>query len=655
MYVNRKTKKYSILLAKFGEQLLRILAKNFNPRKFELSLHSNTVMCGSITSRITFIDTNMMIKYNNLPLLTAFAATFLLFACNPQQEAPILLKQAQSLVESHPDSTLRLLDAIFYPEKALSEREYMSYIVTWVQTRHKANLPIHADTLIFVARAYFSQHDNDPRQTALAYFHSGNVYREQGNFDNTMLNYLQAAQHAERTGDADLQSLIHHNIGDLLAKQGLHSQALDEYKKAKYYLRQSPNQSEEKQANVLSAIGNMYLLLGKYDNSFTSLYEGLEFAKLSGNNNVQSLLLQNLSLVYTEIQEYEIAEKYLRQAFELNDDDSELSRFYLNFARLFLITNQTDLLHTYIDKLRQTIEYSGDLYFKTAAYGFLADNAKARGNFDAAFYFLREQNLSIEEIAERRLDETIYEVLQRYNYEKEMNRFRHQINIYQRWIIVMLSLLLIVGFVIAKTRIRHKNKLLEMNSEIITLKNMAQEQSALYKEDITQKEEKLQEMHTEIASWQQKSKELTALQKETLRKRTEGLRSLIFYQLDLKDKVAELKKLRTGKGAEEKLLKRFQEIMYGKNQGDKWGQTESIFERINDKTPQKLRRLYPDLNDTEYRVALLSYAGITVGEIAIILYLSEKTVQNNRNKLRKKIGITDADTDTGTYLRERLV
>jgi hypothetical protein len=62
----------------------------------------------------------MITKYN-LPLSVAFAAVFLLFACNPQREAPVLLKQAQSLVESHPDSTLRLLDVIFYPEKALSK------------------------------------------------------------------------------------------------------------------------------------------------------------------------------------------------------------------------------------------------------------------------------------------------------------------------------------------------------------------------------------------------------------------------------------------------------------------------------------------------------------------------------------------------------
>ena len=67
-----------------------------------------------------------------------------------------------------------------------------------------------------------------------------------------------------------------------------------------------------------------------------------------------------------------------------------------------------------------------------------------------------------------------------------------------------------------------------------------------------------------------------------------------------------------------------------------------------------MRRLFPNLTETEYRITLLTYAGMSVKDISVILHLSAHTVQTYRTGLRKKFGIDDISVDTTTYLKEVL-
>ena len=293
----------------------------------------------------------ILMRNCNLHLLLLIA-TLSLFACNPQREASDLLRQAQSLVDTQPEKALQLIDSIFYPERSLSRREYMSYLVTKVQARNRSYLPVNEDTFIFTARDYFARRNNDPRQTALAFFYSGWVYDEQGDFENAMLHFQQAAEYAAKTDDTNLKGLIQFNIGYLFSNAGLYLEALEEYRKVeRLFANSSVDNAIERQARSFAAIGRVYMFLRKNDNALTALHKGLELLKRNESSDFLSLLHQNIHLVYRQISDYESAKRHLRQAFALNDDIANLPRYYLNFARLFMNTNQTDSLNLYVDKL----------------------------------------------------------------------------------------------------------------------------------------------------------------------------------------------------------------------------------------------------------------------------------------------------------------
>ena len=106
-------------------------------------------------------------------------------------------------MEDRPDSAMRLVDSIFYPEKSLRKPQYMQYLVTRVRARYKNYRPVAEDTLVFKATDYFVSKGKDPRRITLAYFYSGCVHRERKEYDKAMQHYKEAEHHAAQTGDAD--------------------------------------------------------------------------------------------------------------------------------------------------------------------------------------------------------------------------------------------------------------------------------------------------------------------------------------------------------------------------------------------------------------------------------------------------------------------
>ena len=68
-------------------------------------------------------------------------------------------------MENNPDSSLLLIDSIFYPEESLSKHDYMYYQVAKVQAKLKTHQPVKEDTLIFEARHYFAKRNKDWEKT----------------------------------------------------------------------------------------------------------------------------------------------------------------------------------------------------------------------------------------------------------------------------------------------------------------------------------------------------------------------------------------------------------------------------------------------------------------------------------------------------------
>ena len=593
--------------------------------------------------------------------------TGLLVSClNPQPQAPQLLKQAQALIDTRPDSAMRLIDSIFYPEASLRKPQYMQYLVTRVQARYKNYRPVAEDTLIFAARDYFVRKGKDPRQTTLACFYSGCVYREQDNFDKAMQQYKKAEQYAAKTDDVDLQGLVQYNMGDLLAEQGLHAQALEKYKEAEKFYSRSPTNPEEKQAGCLEAIGQMFLLSGENDNALSAFYRGIELAKLSENKAVQSQLHQNIGIAYREMGNYTEAERHLRHTLLLENDTTEAPRYYLNFAKLYLETRQADSAAFYANRLRQSVEKLDDPYFKASAYAFLAENARGNADYNDAFSYLQQSRNIIVDITEKQLQQSVYEIQQKYDFDKARERHYHQLSVYKSWLLALLAVLLVAVAGFAWHFIRQKNRLLNMYQTIDTLQKMAEEleeESILHGEEIAEKQHEIERLHRQMenaanseeheATLRQNTRELMALYADNNRKKSETVRSLLLWELGVVSKVAVLNKMDKDV-ASNRLFTEFRNVLFKGNFDDRNALIMSVFNRFDTQLVTKIQHRLPQLSSQELLVCLLTYAGMSVKEIASLLPFSTHTIQAYRGNLRRHLGITNSSTDTAVYLRDLL-
>lgn len=80
-----------------------------------------------------------------------------------------------------------------------------------------------------------------------------------------------------------------------------------------------------------------------------------------------------------------------------------------------------------------------------------------------------------------------------------------------------------------------------------------------------------------------------------------------------------------------------------------WDDYLRLFDEIHPNALAALKRTYPELSPTESRVCSLLLAKLSTVDIAKLLAVSERTIENHRYRLRKKLGIP-AESDLAEFL-----
>jgi DNA-binding CsgD family transcriptional regulator len=65
------------------------------------------------------------------------------------------------------------------------------------------------------------------------------------------------------------------------------------------------------------------------------------------------------------------------------------------------------------------------------------------------------------------------------------------------------------------------------------------------------------------------------------------------------------------------------------------------------------RSTYPQFTETEFKVCLLSYAGLPSKEIALLIDQSVHTVNMARTRIRQKMGLKEVGADFCTHLKQK--
>jgi len=552
-------------------------------------------------------------------IILVFALTGILLGCTPQPEADRLLERANQLLDKEQaDSALKLIDSIYYPEKSFNKEQYMQYVVSRVRARYKTMYDISADSSVFTAWNYYRRKADNPKWTALAAFYSGCVYAEQENLNKAMHAYTESLNEAVKTQDNNLKGLVQNGIGDLLEQQGLYEQALRAYQKAnKLYWYNSKDKIVS-----ISNEGRSYLLMDEADSALMVFQRGIKLAEKKKDKNGESLLMQNISLAYSQKQEYKQALRAIQHSFQLNTDSAEILRYYVNFGKLYTFMGMEDSASYYYNHVKSKVQKLTNYYLQASTYLALANWEKSRKNYAEAFDYMDKRASSIENIMQERNKSSVLDIEKKYDFELLKNAHDKQIIHLQSWLLLLAALLVISGSTFTIYTIRRKNQMIIAQQTINTLKNMNRELST------------------------------------TIYRHNADLHNAVLVQCDIAKKIIrfnqDIEKYESLQTSPVQMMQRINKIFYGEKKIEE--QWETILKSINLVRPgfaKQIETAFPNLSVYEFRICLLTYAGFKIQEIAIILNQKPNTIQTRRSSIRKKMGI-EAGADIAEFLDQHL-
>lgn len=431
----------------------------------------------------------------------------LLAACTHDTDYNERLVQADSLMTSHPDSALHLLQDI--PTDSLrtkADRAYYALLLT--QARDKNYVVQTDDSLIRTAVQYYdSMKDN--KMQAQAYYLWGSVCRDKNKQTEAIEKYIRATDFAQKAADKVLLGRIYANAGYIYYLQEFYAKADSIYRQAEQISIQLKDTSL--QISSLTMQGSMQLYQKDYQQAEKKLLQAESLLKDVRQNAIKANVFSALSTLYTRTGKSTKALQYAKQNFKLQKDTLHCYRTFLELGDAYYQTGQYDSATIYIRKSLSSSSYST----KEAAYMRLADIARAQGdiswslNMEQLYSTYKDStNLSRQRTGIIETEQTIEMLHQQTLYESYLKEYRYYI---------LCSILIGIGSIYL-LRKRYLKKFHQQRQKALLKEKELRSQYLFVKEETKQKEE-------QIAALQQKiiQKYIDEVQKEQMQKELEKL------------------------------------------------------------------------------------------------------------------------------------
>ena len=411
----------------------------------------------------------------------------LLAACTHDTDYNERLVQADSLMTSHPDSALHLLQDI--PTDSLrtkADRAYYALLLT--QARDKNYVVQTDDSLIRTAVQYYdSMKDN--KMQAQAYYLWGSVCRDKNKQTEAIEKYIRATDFAQKAADKVLLGRIYANAGYIYYLQEFYAKADSIYRQAEQISIQLKDTSL--QISSLTMQGSMQLYQKDYQQAEKKLLQAESLLKDVRQNAIKANVFSALSTLYTRTGKSTKALQYAKQNFKLQKDTLHCYRTFLELGDAYYQTGQYDSATIYIRKSLSSSSYST----KEAAYMRLADIARAQGdiswslNMEQLYSTYKDStNLSRQRTGIIETEQTIEMLHQQTLYESYLKEYRYYI---------LCSILIGIGSIYL-LRKRYLKKFHQQRQKALLKEKELRSQYLSVKEETKQKEEQIAALQQKI-------------------------------------------------------------------------------------------------------------------------------------------------------------
>ena len=342
-------------------------------------------------------------------------------------------------------------------------------------------------------------------------------------------------------------------------------------------------------------------------------------------------------------------------------DTAQFVKFHLTFASLYLSMNCKDSINHYGGLLCGDIDKVDDDLLLVNIYDVLSNIALYNNRYDSAYYYVKKYSEKVVDITEDRLSQSVYEIQQKYDYEKIRNEYQSKQIRSQRIGLLLLFFLIISLLVMLFFSIRLSNKRKEAlvanerlrDSEIDKAKLMGQKDSN--EKTISMLENRISQLDRKNTDSLQKYwDEINSLKNEIAKNNSDMdrcidlLRNASNWQISFVNNLLTIVNYRQDAGT---IVSRIKSDLLTDTPFN------VIMEIFNNEYPGlaiQIKNRYPDLTETEFKVCILSFSQLSSKDMSNILGQSTNSINSARSNIRSKINIERTGGDISKHILTEL-
>lgn len=563
--------------------------------------------------------------------IVLFSVVACLVGCIHFSSNPSAIQQAESIMNTRPDSALKMLQELEDSISIYPEETQMYWHLLTIQAKDKQYIVHTSDSLINSIVEFYERY-GDKEKLMMAYYYQGSVYRDMNDAPRALKCFQKAIEINIPYNDLPIKA--YNQMGNLFMYQGLHDEAIKVNRNAiKLYIQQG---KENKTSYAWRDIARMYKAKGQQDSASFYYKHACQIALADKDSARFYGMLGEIGGYYCQLGKNDSAKLILKYA-ERQPLIRNKRHIHAMLGNVYKVENNLDSACYYYWK---TIEY-GDIRNTYYSYKNLYDAEVQRGNYrQAAIYIDKALTLkdSIDQITQT---EAIAKINSLYNYQHtEAENARLQLEQEKQKALITILTLGAIGLILGGILFftKQKAKRLKVEQAMENFRKEAKERYERSEKAIRDNEKEIEKLQLKLEKTteerdllqiQQKrlqaKNQAIALQQEETKLRIEALRRTTIY-----------KDFQQASKDEKINLQNEQSI-------SKW---EALKEAIDTAYPDftgRIQLLCPSLSDREIKVCLLTKADIAPSGIAIVLKCSRQAITNIRMRLFKKV--TDYNND----------
>ena len=537
-----------------------------------------------------------------------------LSACNATtREARRMVKRAELLADTLPDSTVSLIDSVLRMPASFSERERMDMALLQAEALfgdHGQEISPVMDDDFFDEHANLSTSPELERAAAYyagkkhyakaahAALYSGFVQQHYNEKEAAMRSFKEAEQYGKLAVDSLTVAQAEYSMGKMLYNEGREEEALNIFISSE---RSIGNHYTER-AIIENSKAVVYILMGQHGDAELCLRQSFLYAEKGHSDRVKCKIHNNYSVLYRLEGKYNEALYSLQQMiYDSSLDDTERYMLYLNLGNVFFDLKEIDSSANYYQRMETnlpTVNVKKETI--ASAYEALSRFAESQNDAALALEYREKHEKILYDLMIQQQEQTIYRIQQQYDYESLQNKMIQERSRMQRLVAIGIVLLLCIVALFFYQSSQRNKKEAETNANLF---HFMQQNRALVESNIEHEKKVLDTM-------QQLSNMYYA--------RFKTMQKLSFSIENPKNKIA---------------LKDLEKVVFG--DGEHWEAVKEVIDALYPGLRESVTYKYPEMDEMERRVFILSRFKLPRMEEAALLGISTSVLDKLRTRVHK--------------------